>query len=72
MSIETPCKKICVLDLQRDVCEGCGRTRAEIGGWLNMTAAQRRAVMAQLPDRLGAIERARTAETRPLGVEAAG
>lgn len=52
MSIETPCKKICVLDLQRDVCEGCGRTRAEIGGWLNMTAAQRRAVMAQLPDRL--------------------
>jgi uncharacterized protein len=52
MSIETPCKKICVLDLKRELCEGCGRTRAEIAGWLNMTAAERRTIMNDLPARL--------------------
>jgi uncharacterized protein len=54
MSIETPCKKICVLDPTRDLCEGCGRSRAEIAGWLSMTAAARREIMRQLPMRLAA------------------
>jgi uncharacterized protein len=56
VTIETPCKKICVLDATSDQCAGCGRTRREIGGWLSMTAAERRAVMAQLPVRMKALE----------------
>jgi uncharacterized protein len=50
--IETPCLKICVMDASAGICAGCGRTRHEIGGWLGMTPQQRRAVMAQLPERL--------------------
>lgn len=54
MSIVTPCRKVCVLDPLRDLCEGCGRTRAEIASWLSMTAAERRHIMRQLPARLEA------------------
>jgi uncharacterized protein len=40
------------MDASAGICAGCGRTRHEIGGWLGMTPQQRRAVMAQLPERL--------------------
>jgi uncharacterized protein len=52
MTIETPCIKICVIDLASGLCEGCGRTGVEIGGWLEMTADQRRRIIAELPTRL--------------------
>lgn len=51
-SIETPCVQICVIHPTAGICEGCGRTLAEIGGWLSLTADQRRQVMAALPARL--------------------
>jgi predicted Fe-S protein YdhL (DUF1289 family) len=41
-----------VIDPMTELCIGCGRTRAEIAGWIGMTSAERRAVMASLPDRL--------------------
>jgi predicted Fe-S protein YdhL (DUF1289 family) len=41
--VESPCKKLCALN-ERDICSGCGRTRAEIGGWTSMTDAAREAV----------------------------
>jgi uncharacterized protein len=50
--MESPCVKICTYDPDRDLCRGCGRTLEEIGGWLSMTEDQRRAVMAQLPERV--------------------
>lgn len=50
--IESPCRRICVLDPVTDLCIGCGRTRAEIGAWRSLDAEQRRNVMAVLPDRL--------------------
>lgn len=50
--IESPCRRICVLDSVTDLCIGCGRTRTEIAGWRGMTPAERRAVMEGLPDRL--------------------
>jgi uncharacterized protein len=53
--IETPCTKVCTIDRGSGFCIGCGRTGAEIGGWLGMTADQRRAVMAELQARLSAI-----------------
>ena len=54
-SIETPCIKICVVDPESGFCIGCGRTRDEIGGWLEMSAEGRRDVMAGLPDRVASL-----------------
>jgi len=50
--IETPCTKICTLAPGRAQCMGCGRTVDEIARWSSMTAAERAAVMAELPARL--------------------
>jgi predicted Fe-S protein YdhL (DUF1289 family) len=49
--IESPCKKICLMHPQADLCMGCFRTRYEIAGWSRMTPDQRRTVMDELPDR---------------------
>ena len=56
-SIETPCNKVCVLDAASGLCIGCGRTSAEIGSWIGMTAEERRRIMAELPVRLAALPR---------------
>jgi predicted Fe-S protein YdhL (DUF1289 family) len=56
-NIASPCVNICQLDARGETCLGCGRTRAEIGGWLAMSAQQRAAVMARL------------AGAKPSGVE---
>ena len=49
IDIETPCVKVCVLDPDSGYCIGCGRTRSEIAGWLDMTDDGKRAVLAALP-----------------------
>lgn len=51
-TIETPCIKVCVVDPETGFCIGCGRTRAEIGGWLGYSADERRTLMAELPERV--------------------
>jgi predicted Fe-S protein YdhL (DUF1289 family) len=51
-AIETPCTGICRLDPNTGFCVGCGRTMAEIGGWLACSPQERRAIMAALPARL--------------------
>ena len=48
--METPCIRNCTLD-DRDVCVGCKRTLDEIMRWTAMSDAERRTVMAELPDR---------------------
>jgi uncharacterized protein len=53
--IETPCIKICVLEPESGFCIGCGRSRDEIGDWLSLSAANRRAVMETLPERLATL-----------------
>ena len=55
--IETPCNKVCVLDAVSGLCIGCGRTGAEIGSWIGMTAEERRRIMAEIPARLAALPR---------------
>lgn len=52
--MESPCVKICTYDPQARMCSGCGRSLAEVRGWFDMTDAQRRAVMEELPARLKA------------------
>lgn len=52
MSMETPCKSLCVIDGVTGYCIGCGRTGDEIANWLAMTGDERRGLMALLPARL--------------------
>ncbi len=53
--MESPCVKICTYDWETRLCMGCGRTLDEISGWTALTSEQRRAVMAELPERLKAL-----------------
>ena len=50
--METPCVKICAVDPVTKSCTGCGRTLAEIAQWTSLGPAERRRIMAELPDRL--------------------
>jgi predicted Fe-S protein YdhL (DUF1289 family) len=59
IDIETPCVKVCVLDPESGYCIGCGRTRNEIAGWLDMTDQLRRDIIAGLPQRVDSLTRAK-------------
>ena len=49
--METPCISVCTMHTGLGVCEGCGRTLAEIAGWARMSPDERRTIMATLPER---------------------
>jgi predicted Fe-S protein YdhL (DUF1289 family) len=55
--IETPCNKVCAVDPASGLCIGCGRTVAEIAGWIGFTADERKRIMAGLPKRLATVHR---------------
>jgi predicted Fe-S protein YdhL (DUF1289 family) len=55
--IESPCILVCAIDDRTGYCFGCGRTREEIGAWLTMSPAERRAIMQALPARLSTVVR---------------
>jgi len=46
--VPSPCISICVIDEPTGLCAGCYRTLAEIAGWIDLSAAERRAVVADL------------------------
>ena len=50
--IQSPCIKICEIDLATGLCSGCGRTRAEVARWGGMSDAERAAIMDGLPERM--------------------
>jgi predicted Fe-S protein YdhL (DUF1289 family) len=52
------------MDMTTGYCFGCGRTRDEIAGWIDMTPEMRRNLMAELPARLQTVERRPRRETR--------
>ena len=60
-AIETPCIKICTLDVRLAQCLGCGRRLGEIERWTRMSEAERKTVMAELPARLAALAAVRAA-----------
>jgi predicted Fe-S protein YdhL (DUF1289 family) len=62
--IESPCNKVCAVDPISALCIGCGRSLAEIEGWMRMGADERVRIMAQLPRRLAALDRRHTARAR--------
>jgi predicted Fe-S protein YdhL (DUF1289 family) len=59
--IESPCNKVCVVDPISALCIGCGRSLAEIEGWLRFTPEQRVRIMAELPRRLNMLAARRSA-----------
>lgn len=50
-SVPSPCVSICQIDSANDQCIGCQRTLDEIRDWPILTAEEKRAVLALLPDR---------------------
>ncbi|MEP9402717.1 DUF1289 domain-containing protein [Sphingomonas sp. VNH70] len=55
-AIESPCVLVCSIDTATGWCLGCGRTRDEIAAWTAIDGAARRAVMAQLPERMALLD----------------
>ena len=55
--METPCVNVCMLDDASGLCVGCGRSGDEIAAWVDMSPAERRAIMAALPERMRRLER---------------
>jgi hypothetical protein len=49
--VQSPCVKICVVHPETRLCTGCLRSIDEITRWSKMSADDRRAVIAQLPER---------------------
>ena len=50
--IQSPCKLICELDIEKSLCKGCGRSREEIAKWTRYSDAQRAFIMTELEGRL--------------------
>jgi uncharacterized protein len=48
----SPCIRVCTLDPETGLCEGCGRTREEIGHWMRLSEEERLRIMAELPERM--------------------
>lgn len=51
-AITSPCIKVCAVDGKTGWCLGCGRTMAEIGGWVKLGEDGRDRVMDALPARM--------------------
>jgi predicted Fe-S protein YdhL (DUF1289 family) len=49
--VPSPCVSLCVIDEPTGLCTGCYRTLGEIAGWIDLSAAERRAVLANLTTR---------------------
>jgi predicted Fe-S protein YdhL (DUF1289 family) len=57
--MESPCIKICVFDPVSERCSGCGRTLDEIADWSSFSDAERRRIMAELPERMKGLKQIR-------------
>ncbi|MBV1868997.1 MAG: DUF1289 domain-containing protein [Marinosulfonomonas sp.] len=49
--VQSPCTDLCTMHPDTGLCLGCARTIDEIGGWSQLTPAERARVMAELPNR---------------------
>ncbi len=52
MTISSPCIRVCILDPETGLCEGCGRTRDEIARWYLLSEEERLAIMSGLEERM--------------------
>ncbi len=51
-AVPSPCMSVCRMDLDTGLCEGCLRTLDEIAAWGRMDDDDKRAVWAQVAQRL--------------------
>lgn len=49
--IESPCNKVCTIDVRSGFCTGCARTIDEIARWGTMSDGERARIMAELSAR---------------------
>ena len=49
--VASPCVSVCAIDAPTGLCAGCYRTLGEIAGWIDLSADERRSVLAALPER---------------------
>lgn len=49
--VESPCVNICVVHPEARLCVGCFRSIDEIAAWSRLGTDERRAIMAELPER---------------------
>jgi uncharacterized protein len=63
MTISSPCIRVCILDPETGLCEGCGRTREEIARWYELSEEERLAIMGGLEERMRAAWAAPSRET---------
>jgi len=49
--VPSPCIKVCKIDAASGLCHGCHRNLEEIASWSGCSAAQKRALLAELPSR---------------------
>jgi predicted Fe-S protein YdhL (DUF1289 family) len=47
----SPCIGVCIIDPANGFCHGCARTIPEIAGWLEFSPADKRRILAMLPER---------------------
>jgi hypothetical protein len=57
--VDSPCVKVCAIHPEERLCVGCYRTIEEIATWSRLTAAERRAVLDDLPARAPRLARRR-------------
>jgi uncharacterized protein len=50
--ISTPCIRVCTLDPETGLCEGCGRTLDEIARWYGLSEDERVRIMGGLEERM--------------------
>ncbi len=51
MTVTSPCINVCRIERRSGLCEGCRRTVDEITRWPLASDAERRAILASLPQR---------------------
>jgi len=69
--IASPCVQVCDLDPRTGWCVGCLRTIDEIATWGALVDADKRAVLARLPERREALHGDLTSVTPPQAGEGA-
>ncbi|PJZ27048.1 hypothetical protein CH352_08050 [Leptospira hartskeerlii] len=51
MIVRSPCIKICNMDYDTGLCEGCYRTLEEIGRWTMYTEDERKSIRLKIEER---------------------
>jgi hypothetical protein len=46
--VASPCTSVCAIDAETGLCAGCYRTLDEIAGWIDLSAEQKRTLLAIL------------------------